>query len=83
MTASTGTWSVLPDAFGKEPHLVLAARACPKILALDATHVPQFGIWHLNIDEVRERVHLCMPVNARANDLSWQDEWNDDDPWGL
>ena len=36
------------------PHLVLTASACAEILALDAIHVPQFGIWHLNADEVGE-----------------------------
>ena len=36
-------------------------------------------IWHLSTDEVCKRVHLCIPVNARANDLAWHGAWNDDD----
>ena len=67
----------------REPYLVLTASAGPEILAFDTTHLSQFGIWHLNTDEVCERVRLRMPVNARANDLSWQDEWNGDDPWAF
>lgn len=67
----------------REPYLVLTAGTCPEILTLDATHVPQLGIWNLNTDEVCERVHFCMPVHPRANDFAWEDEWNDNDPSAL
>ena len=32
----------------KEVYLVLASGACPKVLALDTTHVAKFRVWNFD-----------------------------------